>query len=117
MPRRRQVAEVFRLHSSSYEILELHNAAFFDLLEHLRYNLPMTLARNLTTGQVLSYDQPPEKAVVLAFYQSRHNYNWWSYNDWSVLYGPSGRTVSRGDWTALIAPEQLSLFDNKCIAV
>lgn len=71
----------------------------------------LTTVRNLATGQTLEYWQPPEKAVVLAFYQSQHNMNWWSYPDWSVQYGRSGRTVFRGDWAAYLGPRQPSLFE------
>lgn len=72
----------------------------------------MTTVRNLATGEIRQYSQPPEKAVVLAFYQSKRNMNWWAYPDWSVLFGPSGKTVFRGDWAAHLGPYQPSLFDS-----
>lgn len=65
----------------------------------------MTRTQNLLTGETRYYDQPAEKAVVLAFYQSRNDQNWWAYSDWSVEYGPSGKTVFRGDWAALISSQ------------
>jgi hypothetical protein len=71
----------------------------------------VTAVRNLATGEVRVYDQPATVAVVLAFYQSQRNMNWWSYPDWSVEFGPSGRTVFRGDWAGHLGAQQKTLFD------
>lgn len=54
---------------------------------------------NLSTQQELTYcGISPEQAVVCADYQSRGNFNTWTYDYSRAQRGPSGRTVSCGDW-------------------
>lgn len=71
----------------------------------------MTRVKNLLTGQIRVYDLPPAEAVVAAYEQGRGNYNTWQYPtpaEAAVRYGPSGRTVFRGDWGALLDETEAS---------
>ena len=57
---------------------------------------------NLRTGEERSYSVSPEKAVVNAFYQEHNQNNTWEYDYSIVKYSDSHKTVSCGDWAALV---------------
>ena len=60
---------------------------------------------NLNTGNYFPYDLPPAEAVNAAYEQfTKKNMNTWTYPNAAdvVSYGPSNKTVSRGDFCAII---------------
>lgn len=55
---------------------------------------------NLATGEIVTYNLPPEQAVWAAFQHGQKNRNWWIYPPPILTRGK--RTVAAGDWCALI---------------
>lgn len=62
----------------------------------------MTRVINLKTGGETYYTITPEKAVVCAYNQSRGNYNSFSYDFSIAKKSASGKTVSCGDFAAML---------------
>jgi hypothetical protein len=58
--------------------------------------------RNLSTGEEHDYTCPANEAVVCAFEQARKNYSTWDYDYSKAIVSKSGKTVSCGDWVALL---------------
>ena len=66
----------------------MHQSSFTDVL-------------NLATGEVVTYDLPPEQAVWAAYQQrEKKNRNWWTYPHPVLTRGK--KTVAAGDWCALL---------------
>jgi len=60
-----------------------------------------TTVRNLATGDIAEYTQPPERAVVLAYHQlTLNDCNWWEYPEPEPLLLEGKHTFSCGDWCA-----------------
>lgn len=63
----------------------------------------MVKVMDLSTGEtILFFGISPEKAVVCAFEQSKHNHNTWDYDYSQAKISDSGKTVSCGDFCAII---------------
>lgn len=63
----------------------------------------MVKVLNLATGmEIFFHGISPEKAVVCAYEQSLSNWNTWSYDFSKAVISNSGKTVSCGDFCAII---------------
>ena len=65
----------------------------------------MTLVTNLITNDVYGYCLPPQEAVMCAFGAGQNNSNTWTYDklySHLIEYGASGKTVSCGDYIAVL---------------
>ena len=65
---------------------------------------------NLSTGEEKVYlDMHPENAVIVAYLQSRNNYNTWDYKRLCEEMRPNIRrgthSIAYGDWCALLRPD------------
>ncbi len=61
---------------------------------------------NLSTGEEQTYmDISPRMAVTCAFEHARGNDNTWTYDWRDTVVSRSGKTVSRGDWCAMMDEE------------
>lgn len=66
----------------------------------------MTTVTNLRTGAQVTYDQPPQLAVILAYRQlTEKNHNWWSEGYYDVKTEVGNHTVFCGDWCAFLTGE------------
>ena len=59
------------------------------------------LVVNLDNGDKYLYSVLPEKAVVNAWYQSKGDYDWWTYDYSLAQYSESGKTVHCGSFVAM----------------
>ena len=59
---------------------------------------------NLSTNEEQFYDDclTVKMAVVCAFEHSNGNHNTWTYQENKAVLSDSGKTVSCGDWCALV---------------
>lgn len=65
--------------------------------------MQFTKVLNLSTNEELLYSLPPRQAVVAAFEQKiRHNYNIFTYDYSKAKISQSGKTVSCGDFCAIM---------------
>ena len=62
----------------------------------------ITNVMDLRTGNYTVYSCAPREAVVCAYEQDRRNWNTWTYNFSIARIGPSGLTVSCGDFSAML---------------
>ena len=57
---------------------------------------------NLRTGIEAFYSLPPTEAVVAAREQDAGNWSTWTYGDTKFVVRRGKRTVSCGDWAAVV---------------
>ena len=65
----------------------------------------LTRVVNLSTGDESFYTLPAPEAVMCAYGAGQHNGNTWTYAEkysHLVKYGASGKTVSCGDYSAML---------------
>lgn len=70
----------------------------------------MTAVLNLATGTYQHYtDLDPVSSVIAAYRQSLKDWNTWMYDPATThaIIGPSGRTVSCGDFAAMLSTSQM----------